>query len=58
MADSQRIESFITFLIEHNIVDNSPEAETLSKFLQVFETFEDQVDNDSMNQSSLQNDDS
>ena len=49
MADSQRIESFITFLIEYNIVDNSPDGETLSKFLQVFENLDEQVENDSMN---------
>lgn len=49
MADSQRIESFITYLIEQHIVDNSEDSETLSKFLQFFETFEEQVENDSMN---------
>lgn len=43
MDDSVLIESFLKFLIEHQIVDNGQENETLSKFLELYEQFEDQL---------------
>ena len=36
-----RIESFLKFLIEHHVIDNSEESETLSKFITYFESFDD-----------------
>jgi hypothetical protein len=38
---SKQIESFLKFLIERNIIDNGEDSETLSKFLEMYEKFEE-----------------
>lgn len=36
-----RIESYLKFLIERHLIDNTSESETLTKYLELFETFDD-----------------
>ena len=36
-----KIESYIRFLIEHHVIDNSAESETLGKYLEILENFDD-----------------
>ena len=35
------IESYIRILIEHHIIDNSAESESLAKYLEILENFDD-----------------
>eukprot|EP00347_Sterkiella_histriomuscorum_P011834 403370925 len=44
--DQQQVESFLNFLIKNNIVDNSQDSETLSKYLNLFDQFQEQQDQD------------
>ncbi len=40
------IESFIEFLISKHILDSSEESDTLTKYLQLFDQFNDQIDHE------------
>jgi uncharacterized protein YozE (UPF0346 family) len=42
------IESLLKHLISRHLVDNGEETETLSRFLELFEQFEEQMQNETL----------
>ncbi len=40
------LESYITFLISKHVIDNGQDSETLSKFIDFYTSFNEQMQND------------
>ncbi|CDW85157.1 UNKNOWN [Stylonychia lemnae] len=49
MTDQQTLESYVNFLIKSHIIDNNQDSDTLTKFLHLFDQFNDQLDQDNEN---------